>query len=58
MMLTLTNGYAKSGYIPNDAAFGNYTFEVVSSKLKPGFAESAIVNGILDMMYESKHLQK
>ena len=58
MMLTLTNGYAKSGYIPNDAAFGNYTFEVVSSKLKPGFAESAIVNGILDMMYESKHTQK
>jgi len=55
MMLTLTNGYAKSGYIPNDAAFGTYTFEVVSSKLKPGFAESAIVNGILDMMNEGKH---
>ncbi|GAB2639818.1 hypothetical protein GCM10027035_36950 [Emticicia sediminis] len=58
MMLTLTNGYAKSGYIPHDAAFGTYTFEVVSSRLKPGFAESAIVNGILDMMYESKQLQK
>jgi hypothetical protein len=57
MMLTLTNGYAKSGYIPHDAAFGNYTFEVVSSRLKPGCAESAIVNGILDMMYESKHLK-
>ncbi|WP_435354347.1 neutral/alkaline non-lysosomal ceramidase N-terminal domain-containing protein [Emticicia sp. SJ17W-69] len=58
MMLTLTNGYAKSGYIPHDAAFGTYTFEVVSSRLKPGFAESAIVNGILDMMYESKQFQK
>lgn len=58
MMLTLTNGYAKSGYIPHDAAFGTYTFEVVSSRLKPGFAESAIVNGILDMIYESKQLQK
>jgi len=55
MMLTLTNGYAKSGYIPNDAAFGTYTFEVVSSKLKPGCAEDAIVNGLLDMMYESLH---
>jgi hypothetical protein len=53
MMLTLTNGYARSGYIPHDAAFGNYTFEVVSSKLKPGCAESAIVNGMLDMMYGS-----
>lgn len=53
MMLTLTNGYAKSGYIPHDAAFGTYTFEVVSSKLKPGCAENAIVNGLLDMMYES-----
>lgn len=53
LMLTLTNGYAKSGYIPHDAAFGTYTFEVLSSKLKPGCAEDAIVNGILDMMYES-----
>lgn len=51
MMLTLTNGYARSGYIPHDAAFGTYTFEVVSSRLKPGCAEDAIVNGILDMMY-------
>ena len=51
MMLTLTNGNAKSGYIPNDAAFSTYTFEVLSSRLKPGFAEDAIVNGILDMIY-------
>ena len=57
LMLTLTNGYAKSGYIPHDAAFGTYTFEVVSSKLKPGYAEEAIVNGLLDMMYESLSLK-
>lgn len=55
LMLTLTNGYAKSGYIPHDAAFGTYTFEVVSSKLKPGCAEDAIVDGLLDMLYESLH---
>ena len=54
MMATITNGFSKSGYIPNDAAFGTYTFEVVSSNLKPGFAENAIVNGILDMMEEIK----
>jgi neutral ceramidase len=54
MMATLTNGSARSGYIPNDAAYGMYTFEVVSSRLQPGCAESAIVNGILDLMAESK----
>jgi neutral ceramidase len=53
MMATLTNGSARSGYIPNDAAYGMYTFEVVSSRLQPGCAESAIVNGILDLMSES-----
>ena len=54
MMATLTNGSANSGYIPNDAAYGMYTFEVVSSRLQPGCAETAIVNGILDLMSESK----
>src|SRR5678810_266944 len=54
MMATLTNASANSGYIPNDAAFGMYTFEVVSSRLQPGCAETAIVNGILDLMQESK----
>jgi len=53
MLATLTNGRASSGYIPNDAAYGMYTFEVVSSRLKPGCAEDAIVNGILDLMADS-----
>ncbi len=52
MMLTVTNGIGNTGYIPNDAAFGYYTFEVLSSRLKPGYAENGIVNGLLDMMYE------
>jgi neutral ceramidase len=54
MMATLTNGSARSGYIPNDAAYGMNTFEVVSSRLKPGCAETSIVNGILDLMAESR----
>jgi hypothetical protein len=54
LMATLTNGSARSGYIPNDAAYGMYTFEVLSSRLQPGCAETAIVNGILDLMQESK----
>jgi hypothetical protein len=54
MMATLTNGQARSGYIPNDAAYGMYTFEVLSSRLQPGCAETSIVNGILDLISESK----
>jgi hypothetical protein len=53
IMATLTNGRANSGYIPHDAAYGTYTFEVVSSRLQPGCAESSIVNGILDLMRTS-----
>jgi hypothetical protein len=52
MMATLTNGMARSGYIPNDTAYGMYTFEVLSSRLKPGCAETSIVNGILGLMGE------
>ena len=54
MMATLTNGMARSGYIPNDAAYGMYTFEVLSSRLQPGCAETSIVNGILDLITESR----
>ena len=50
MMATLTNGAARSGYIPDDASFGKYTFEVLSSRLQQGCAESAIVNGILTLI--------
>jgi len=54
MMVTLTNGTANSGYIPHDAAFGYHTFEVLSSRLKQGCAEGAIVNGLLQMMDQSR----
>ena len=50
MMATLTNGAARSGYIPDDASYGKYTFEVLSSRLQPGCAESSIVNGLLDLI--------
>lgn len=54
MMTTLTNGSAKSGYIPNDAAFAYNSFEVVSSRLKPGCAETAIVDGLLDLVSQTQ----
>ncbi|OYW44926.1 MAG: hypothetical protein B7Z08_08325 [Sphingomonadales bacterium 32-68-7] len=50
MMATLTNGMAGSGYIPNDAAYAQNTFEVVSSRLKPGCAETAIVEGLVGLV--------
>lgn len=50
MMVTLTNGTAPSGYVPHDAAYGQYTFEVVSSRLRPGCAETAIVDGLADLI--------
>ena len=53
MMSTLTNGSARSGYIPDDASFGKYTFEVLSSRLQPGCAESSIVKGLLDLIDQS-----
>ncbi len=36
-------------------AYGFQTFEVHSSRLKPGYAESAIVNGLLDLINEATH---
>lgn len=50
MLATLTNGMAASGYIPDDASFGHNTFEVLSSRLNPGCAETSIVDGIVGMM--------
>ena len=56
IFVSMANGSANSGYIPNDAAFGYQTFEVLSSRCKPGYAESAIVNGILDLMADAKRM--
>ena len=50
MMVTLTDGFAGTGYIPDDASFGHLTFEVLSSRLQPGCAETGIADGIIGMM--------
>ncbi len=49
MPITLTNGSAGSGYIPNDASFNHYTFQVLGSRLKSGCAESGIAGAVLDL---------
>lgn len=50
MLTTKANGIASGAYMPDDASYGHQTFEVLNSRLKPGCAESAIVEGIIDMM--------
>lgn len=54
MMVTMSNG-GGAGYIPHDEAFGFQVFEVLGSRYKPGFAESAIVNGLLDLIRDATH---
>jgi neutral ceramidase len=41
---------ANSGYIPDDASFHANTFQVLSSRLKPGCAETAIDGGLMDLI--------
>jgi neutral ceramidase len=54
IFVSMANGSGNSGYIPDDTAFGHQTFEVLSSRCKPGYAESAIVNGLLDLIADAK----
>ena len=49
MMTTLANGAANSGYIYSDAANTRLTFQVISSRLKPGCAQAGIVGAALEM---------
>jgi hypothetical protein len=48
VMVTHANG--SSGYIPDDRAYDQISYEITTTRLKPGCAENAIVNGFLDMM--------
>ena len=48
IMITHANG--SSGYIPDDTGFEQIGYEVTTSHLKPGCAENAIVNGVIEMM--------
>jgi len=48
LMLTLCNGY--SGYLPDDDAYQQISYEIATSHVKRGCAEGAIVDGLTDMM--------
>jgi hypothetical protein len=48
LMLTHANGSV--GYLPDDSAYAQVSYEVASSRAKRGCAESAIVNAALELM--------
>jgi hypothetical protein len=50
VMVTLANGAAPSGYIPDDASFSHNSFQVLNSRLKPGCAEDAIANDLTNLI--------
>ncbi len=54
-IMTMICQGAFTGYIPDDESYGAQSFEVLGSKFKQGYAESAIVNGALDLMHDATH---
>ncbi|WP_020388863.1 neutral/alkaline non-lysosomal ceramidase N-terminal domain-containing protein [Kribbella catacumbae] len=50
MYVTLANGRAASGYIPDDESYGHQTFQVLGSRVKPGCAEDGIADGIRQLV--------
>jgi neutral ceramidase len=48
IMITHCNG--SSGYLADDAAYDQVSYEILTTRAKRGCAEGAIVNGLLDMM--------
>ncbi len=50
IMITHCNG--SSGYLPDDAAYEQVSYEILTTRAKRGCAEDAIVNGLSAMMGE------
>jgi neutral ceramidase len=48
IVVTQCNG--ASGYLPDDAAYGQVSYEITATRVKPGCAENSIVEGFLRMM--------
>lgn len=56
IMTTVADGHGGwGGYIPDDESYGAQVFEVLGSGFKQGYAESAIVNGLLDLIHDATH---
>lgn len=53
-MVAYTNG--TSGYLPDDAAYDQISYEIQVAKVKRGCAETAIVKGLLDLIEETEKI--
>jgi neutral ceramidase len=58
VMVTLANGFAPSGYIPDDASFSHNSFQVLGSRLKVGCAEDSIADGLTRLVSEYEDQQR
>ncbi|MEI6670063.1 MAG: hypothetical protein WCP29_18090 [Acidobacteriota bacterium] len=50
MLTARANGMSRAGYVPDDASYSHQIFSVLNSPVKPGCAETAIVDGILELL--------
>lgn len=53
MIVTLTSGPRGPGYIYSDEASYHQTFQVLGSRLQPGYAETGVVTTALDLMKQA-----
>jgi neutral ceramidase len=53
LVVSLANGRANSGYIYSDNAYHHLTFQVIGSRVQPGFAEAGIVSHAADLVRRS-----
>jgi hypothetical protein len=53
VVVTLANGRANTGYIPDDASYSHQTFQVLGTRVKAGCAEGAIANGLSELITEN-----
>ncbi len=51
LLLTLCNGRSPAGYVASNTAGGFHTFEVLSSRLQPGYAETLITDTLLELLH-------
>jgi hypothetical protein len=50
VMVTISNGRGKAGYIITDADYGKGTFQALGNRLQPGHAEQEIVGTLVKLI--------
>ncbi len=48
--IMVTNANGASGYLPDDAAYDQISYEIMTTRVKRGCAENSIVNGLTELM--------